>query len=98
MGLKGLILGYNLPKGEPMDSAYLAQLFAGGITSLLFFFSVYIKGMRRASESFIKNYIPFIFVILISGYAENTFSTYSGLTVLFYKLLSTQFFENFKRW
>ena len=42
MGLKGLILGYNLPKGEPMDSAYLAQLFAGGITSLLFFFSVYI--------------------------------------------------------
>ena len=98
MGLKGLILGYNLPKGEPMDSAYLAQLFAGGITSLLFFFSVYIKGMRRASESFIKNYIPFIFVILISGFAENTFSTYSGLSVLFYKLLSTQFFENFKRW
>lgn len=82
-------IGYKLPPG-PMDSAYLAQFFAGGILSLCFFISATTKGIMELSFHDWLRYAPVVFCMLISGFAENTFSTFSLQTVLFYRILFDQ--------
>lgn len=91
------IIGYRLPEG-PMDSAYLMQLFGGGICSVLLFLFIASKGIYRFDKNNFFVFIPFIFCMLVSGFAENTFSSFSLPTVLFYKALTDSFeLKNLKR-
>lgn len=90
MTILNYMVGLKLPEG-PMDSAYLAQLFQGGIISVCIFLFVSTKGIFRMSPKDMRIFIPFIICIFISGFAENTFSTFSMSTILFYKILTDQF-------
>lgn len=91
------IIGYRLPEG-PMDSAYLMQLFGGGICSVLLFLFISSKGIKSFDKDSFLTFIPFILCMLASGFAENTFSSFSLQTVLFYKVLIDNFeLKNLKR-
>ncbi|AEE17471.1 hypothetical protein [Treponema brennaborense] len=84
------LIGYKLPSG-PMDSAYLDSLFAGGILSVYIFISVSMRGISEFKFSELTKYMPFVICMLISGFTENTFSSFSLQTLLFYKVLCNQF-------
>lgn len=86
LSIINVFLGFKIPEG-PMDSAYLAQFFAGGIISLLFFLNITKKGILNMNEYEFGLYVPLIITILIAGFAENTFSSFSVTTILFYKIL-----------
>lgn len=90
MSIIDYFIGYKLPEGA-MDSAYLAQLFAGGILSVYFFISIAIKGIAAFNLNDWFRYAPVVICLLVSGFAENTFSSFSLQTILFYKILSDQF-------
>ena len=90
MSIVNYLIGLKLPEG-PMDSAYLAQLFQGGITSVCIFLFISTKGILNMSQKDIRIFLPFIICLFVSGFAENTFSTFCLSTILFYKILIDQF-------
>ena len=85
-----IILGVNV--GDyPLDSAFLTLFSSGGMIFVWTFFSVYAKAINNMPVKNIKKYMPFIISLIVSGMAENTFSTVMPITVLFYKILADQF-------
>ena len=86
MGIINWILGLKIPDG-PMDSAFCAQLFAGGVTSVYIFIRTYKHGVSKMNNRYMRLYFPFILYMLASGFAENTFSSFSVNTIIFYKIL-----------
>lgn len=92
MNLKphNFIFGYILPAGKPMDSAYLAQFFAGGLLSICLFIKISQNGIFNILNSNTQLILAFIVVVLIAGFTENTFSEFSAISVIFYKLLITK--------
>lgn len=94
MNPANFLLGYkNIDM--PMDCAYLGILVNGGIFSLFLFFSCCYKGLKNIPLNMAKRMLPFIFVILISGVTEGTFSLFRLSTIVFYKVLIDRFDFNY---
>lgn len=92
------VIGFRLPEGKPMDSAFLAQLFSGGFLSVFVFLSFYYNGIKSMSRRNAKKILPYILCLLCAGFVENAFSTFSLQTVLFYKLLCIDVKNMFISW
>ncbi|MDE7383693.1 MAG: hypothetical protein K2M99_07410 [Treponemataceae bacterium] len=84
------IIGYAVPEG-PMDCAYLGVLFNGGILSVILFLSCCCNGISNMPLKNAKIFLPYIIVMLASGFTEGTFSLFRLSTVLFYKMITDQF-------
>ncbi len=92
-----VLVGYKMPPDTPLDSAFLAQLFKGGIVSVFLFLSVYVKGCVRMRLHDLRLFFPFIISLVVSGFAEDTFANANLSTILFYKILIDQFeFKNLR--
>lgn len=91
LSIINFFIGYRLPAGEPMDSAYLALFFAGGVVSLCFFFIVVMKGIYKLHFNQAKKFSPFILCILFAGFTENMFSSFAVRSIVFYKILSDSY-------
>lgn len=88
--LKSLLVGIPI-NDNPMDCAYLNLFNGGGLVLIYVFFSVYVNGIKKISPKAMRKYMPLIICMLVSGLAENTFSTFSPVSIIFYKILAEQF-------
>lgn len=85
------VIGSRFPEDSPLDSAYIVQMFNGGIFAVCLFLHCCAKGMARMSLKRAKIFLPYILCMLISGFSEDTFSMSYVSVILFYKMLVDQF-------
>lgn len=88
--LKSLLIGIQI-NDNPMDCAYLNLFSGGGLVLVYVFSSIYVNGINKISPETIKKYMPLTICMLVSGLAENTFSAFSPVSIVFYKILADQF-------
>lgn len=84
-------IGSRLPENSPVDSAYIVQLFNGGLFAVYLFLYCCIRGMKNMPLKKTKLFFPYILCMLISGFTEGTFSMSYVSVILFYKILTDQF-------
>lgn len=82
-----LFIGMPLLDG-PLDTAYLLMILCGGIVSVYFFLSMYVRGIKRAPVDYLKKYFPYCFAILMAGFSESGFASFTISTVLFFRILA----------
>lgn len=86
MSVINWLIGIRIPSGEPMDGSYTSLLFEAGILGLVFFLLVFFRAVVQ-NFGHLKIFMPFIIGTAACGIAENTFSTASGLSLIFWFLL-----------
>ena len=87
MNMNAFLFGRQLIQDMPFDNAFMMILFNGGIVYVIFFLSTYIKGIVNAPVHYANLYMPFIVSYLVTGFAENTFSSLTTSTIIFYRIL-----------
>lgn len=85
------MFGSRIPADSPLDSAYIVQMFNGGIFAVWIFLYCCARGIYNMPLKQAKVFLPYILCLLISGFAEDTFSMSYVSVILFYKMLVDQF-------
>lgn len=85
MSIVNWIIGAKIPAGMPMDGSYMCLLFEAGIVGLIFFLKAFNKSIVKHFDD-LRLYMPFIIGMLACGVAENTFSSATGISVIFWFL------------
>lgn len=84
MSLINWVIGIR-PMDVPMDGSYTSLLFATGIIGLILFLRKFYKALVK-NYSYLKEYMPFLIGMLACGVGENTLSSISGLSLIFWFL------------
>lgn len=86
MSMANWLIGAKIPSGEPMDGSYMCLLFEGGIVALVLFLCVFFYALVKKFAN-LRGFLPFLIGMLACGVAENTFSSATALSVIFWFLL-----------
>lgn len=85
MSLVNWIIGIRRPMDMPMDGSYTCLLFDAGIVGLILFLCTFCKSLLKNFAS-LREYMPFLIGMLACGVGENTFSSISGISLIFWFL------------
>lgn len=80
------IVGLPPVEDLPMDGSFLNLLFSGGIFALCIFCFLFYKKIQNW-DAITKEYFPALISIIICGLAENTFSSPTSISILFWLIL-----------
>lgn len=80
------IVGFPMGQNIIIDSSYFMILCSGGIGCVILFWWNYVKAII-IRWNFLYPYIPFIIAMLANGVGENSFSSASGLSLIFWFLI-----------
>ena len=79
------LVGIQIPEGIPMDGSYVCLMFGAGILGLVIFLYSFFRSMLKHFDK-LKVFLPFLVGLLACGAAENSFSSATGLSVIFWFL------------
>lgn len=83
-----LFLGSSyIPEGLTIDCSYLYIFCEAGLISIFCFMVLYLSFVKKSGAKEAKIFFPFVFCVLVAGFAEITFPVFSGVSVVFYKIL-----------
>ena len=85
MSLLNWLVGIQIPKGIPMDGSYMSLIFGAGIFGCVIFLYSFFRSMLKHFDK-LKSFLPFLVGLLACGVAENSFSSATGLSVIFWFL------------
>jgi hypothetical protein len=94
MHLYNYLFGIAIPEGSAMDSSYLMLFFDGGISLIILFsYNAYKTIVNKYDE--IKHLLPIILAMLSVAIAENTLSTASGVSIIFWTIIMYYSFSRY---
>ena len=85
MSFLNWLVGIQIPEGIPMDGSYVCLMFGAGILGLVIFLYSFFRSMLKHFDK-LKVFLPFLVGLLACGAAENSFSSATGLSVIFWFL------------